>query len=242
MDGWDERGGGVGVVVASADGELSSGLVENLCADRFDAAAAASANDALSLLERTPPDALVLDGDLADGSALELIERVRDAGPDAPWDPGLAAIVLSRRGQPHHTVRALERGADDVVATPFHYPELLARLGAAVRRARGGVVGGVLRVRELSIDRNARRASISGRRVPLAAKEFALLVGLARHPARVFTKEELLRDVWGFRSMTRTRTVDSHASRLRRKLVAAGARTEFVENVWGVGYRLIADD
>jgi DNA-binding response OmpR family regulator len=80
--------------------------------------------------------------------------------------------------------------------------------------------------------------TVDGREVELSAKEFALLVKLASGPDRVFTREQLLRDVWGFRSLGRTRTLDSHASRLRRKLAAAGAG-EVVVNVWGVGYRLL---
>jgi DNA-binding response OmpR family regulator len=82
--------------------------------------------------------------------------------------------------------------------------------------------------------------TVHGLPVALAAKEFELLVKLAAEPVRVFTKEELLRDVWGFRSLGRTRTLDSHASRLRRKLAGAGA-DGCVLNVWGVGYRLLAD-
>jgi len=82
--------------------------------------------------------------------------------------------------------------------------------------------------------------TVHGRPVALAAKEYELLVKLAADPVRVFTKEELLREVWGFRSLGRTRTLDSHASRLRRKLAQAGAE-DCVLNVWGVGYRLLAD-
>ena len=90
------------------------------------------------------------------------------------------------------------------------------------------------------VDRAARRVTVAGERVALAGKEYALLLKLASEPTRVFTKDELLRDVWGFRSLGRTRTLDSHASRLRRKLGAPGSG-EYVLNVWGVGYRLVAD-
>jgi DNA-binding response OmpR family regulator len=90
---------------------------------------------------------------------------------------------------------------------------------------------------ELVIDRGTRRVSVAGRTVSLAGKEYELLLRLAADPERVFTKEQLLRDVWGFRSSGRTRTLDSHASRLRRKLAAAGAHG-YVLNVWGVGYKL----
>lgn len=83
---------------------------------------------------------------------------------------------------------------------------------------------------------------VQGRRVRLSQKEYELLLRLAREPDRVFTKAELLRDVWGYRVMGRTRTLDSHASRLRRKLREAGVTRELVDNVWGVGYRLLGTE
>jgi DNA-binding response OmpR family regulator len=133
-------------------------------------------------------------------------------------------------------VRALAGGCDDYVVRPFHYDELLARIRAVLRRVappeRDYIVAG-----ELEIDRAARRVLVAGVPVILAAKEYDLLVKLAGDPTRVFTKEELLREVWGFRSLGRTRTLDSHASRLRRKLSAEGG--DFVRNVWGVGYSLV---
>jgi DNA-binding response OmpR family regulator len=93
----------------------------------------------------------------------------------------------------------------------------------------------LLRGGGLAIDPASREVRLDGERVSVSAKEFALLLALAAEPLRVFTKEELLRDVWGFRSMGATRTLDSHACRLRRKLGSGG----FVVNVWGVGYRLV---
>ncbi len=94
-------------------------------------------------------------------------------------------------------------------------------------------------VRDLAIDLAARTVRVGGERVQLSAKEYDLLVALAEDPERVFRKEDLLRNVWGFRSLGRTRTLDSHASRLRRKLNADGD-CAYVLNVWGVGYRLVA--
>ena len=93
---------------------------------------------------------------------------------------------------------------------------------------------------EIEIDRRTRRVSVAGARVALPTKEYELLLKLAGDPHKVFTKEELLRDVWGFRSQGRTRTLDSHASRLRRRLARPG-QPAYVQNVWGVGYCLLAD-
>jgi DNA-binding response OmpR family regulator len=214
-------------------------LERNLAADDFVVHRAGSAEEALKLLRTTAPDAAVIDAALPGARGLGLVETIRAGHAEDAWTPAMPIVLVSLRPEPHDVVRGLERGADDYLAKPFHYPELLARLGAAIRRSEGTALGDVLRVRELSIDRNARRALVGGRVVALSAKEFALLAELARHPDRVFSKEDLLRDVWGFRSSARTRTVDSHASRLRRKLAGAGARTRYVANIWGVGYRLL---
>jgi DNA-binding response OmpR family regulator len=178
--------------------------------------------DAVELLEVTRPD-LVL---AADSLAADLCRRVAD----------IPIIVLGRAdSDPVDRVRAFDGGCDDYVPRPFHYEELLARIRAVLRRV-SPPPRERIEVGDLLIDRAARRVTVRGAAVPLAAKEYELLVKLAGEPGRVFTKEQLLREVWGFRSLGRTRTLDSHASRLRRKLAAAGG--DFVRNVWGVGYSL----
>jgi DNA-binding response OmpR family regulator len=125
----------------------------------------------------------------------------------------------------------------DAVGKPYSYPELLGRIQAILRRAQGRQSSGRLRVGDLDLDPASREVRVRGDRVDLSQKEFALLRALASEPTRVFTKEELLRDVWGFRSLGSTRTLDSHACRLRHKLALHGDR--FIVNVWGVGYRLV---
>lgn len=133
-------------------------------------------------------------------------------------------------------VRALEQGADDVVERHL-YLELVARIRALLRRAGSGQAD-VLEAANVVIDRRARQVRVGDTPVTLAGREFDLAAKLASDPRRVFTKQELLRDVWGVHAALRTRTVDSHASRLRRKLRCAGGG-ELVANVWGVGYRLL---
>ena len=183
----------------------------------------ASDSEALELAERSRPD-LVL---ASDSLALELCRRVGD----------VPVIVIGRPDSDAvDRVRAFAGGCDDYLARPFHYEELLARIRAVLRRV-SPPERDRLEVDDLTIDRAARRVLVRDIPVILAAKEYDLLVKLAGDPVRVFTKEELLREVWGFRSLGRTRTLDSHASRLRRKLSAAGG--DFVRNVWGVGYSLL---
>ena len=134
-------------------------------------------------------------------------------------------------------VRALDRGCDDFLARPFVYEELLARIRAVLRRTAPPRHETML-AGPISADLATRRVAVDGTTVALAGKEYELLLKLLTDPTRVFTKVQLLREVWGFRSLGRTRTLDSHASRLRRKL-SAGAPGPFVLNVWGVGYRLL---
>ena len=144
--------------------------------------------------------------------------------------------MLSGRATEADRVRGFAEGADDYVTKPFHYPEIAARIRAVLRR-RDGRRDGPRRVGDIFIDPSRREVRVGERQVRLANKEFSLLRALAGEPTRVFTKEELLRDVWGFRSMGRTRTLDSHASRLRRKLDPENG--SYVINVWGIGYRLV---
>jgi DNA-binding response OmpR family regulator len=134
-------------------------------------------------------------------------------------------------------VRAFQRGADDFVHRPVVYEELVARIRAVLRRTvppppERHAAG------DLVVDRATRSVEVRGEAVHLAGKEFELLWRLAAEPQRVFTKEELLRDVWGYRSLGRTRTLDSHVCRLRRKL-SFQPEDRFVVNVWGVGYKLL---
>jgi DNA-binding response OmpR family regulator len=123
------------------------------------------------------------------------------------------------------------------VPKPFSYGELRLRIAAILRRTQRRIGLGSLRIGELELDPAGREVRLRGRRVELSQKEFALLRALAADPTRVLTKQELLRDVWGYRTLGTTRTLDSHACRLRNKLGVDGDR--FVVNVWGVGYRLV---
>src|SRR5262245_21301027 len=147
---------------------------------------------------------------------------------------GDCAVIVLGGEDPVARVRALER-CDDYLAKPVAHEELIARIHAVLRRRppRGELidVGGVV------VDRAARRVLVDGVDIALAAKEYALLLKLASDPDRVFTREQVLRDVWGDRSYVPTRTLESHASRIRCKLAAAGLQG-WVVNVWGVGYKL----
>ena len=145
--------------------------------------------------------------------------------------------MLSGRVTELDLLRGFDRGCDDYMLKPFSYHELNARVRALLRRTQRRPGTGRMRVGSLELDPLSRQVWVRGEPVALSKKEFALLRALAGDPTRVFTREELLRGVWGFRAMGQTRTLDSHAFRLRQKLNRSGDR--YVINVWGVGYRLV---
>ena len=206
-------------------------LERQLVSDGFQVLQAAFGGEALALAERTRPDLVVC-------SELDLCERLREGEPGRTWNRDVPVIVLGpEEADAVDRVRAFQRGADDYLPRPVVYDELLARIRAVLRRT-SPPSPDLLEVGELAIDRPARVVTVRGDSVHLAGKEFELLVALAAEPNRVFTKDELLRNVWGYRSFTRTRTLDSHVSRLRAKL-ERGREDRFVVNVWGVGYKLV---
>jgi DNA-binding response OmpR family regulator len=226
------------ILVVEDDPATQTFLADNLSADGYDLLVAETARDALRLLERKYPDLALIDLGLPDVDGLALIERVRSAdGVATRVNPDVPLLVLTGRAGELDLQRGFERGADDYMVKPFNYTELRLRIRALLARADRRTRLGRLRIGELEVDPPSREARLRGRRLDLSQKEFALLRALASDPTRVFTKEELLRTVWGFRSLGSTRTLDSHACRLRQKLGVGGDR--FVVNVWGVGYRLV---
>jgi DNA-binding response OmpR family regulator len=199
------------LLLADAEPETRGLLERNLPRDGF------------QLVTPQAPFDLVLAGDVED------VERWLELAP---------VIVLGReRARTVDGIHALRRGCDDYVPRPFEYQELVERIRAVLRRARPRTTD-VVEAPPLTIDTRTRVVRVDGVHVQLAQKEYDLLLCLARDPDRVFTKADLLRDVWGFQVPGRTRTLDSHASRLRRKLRDASSSASLVENVWGVGYRL----
>ena len=213
-------------------------LADNLSADGFDVLEAESVSDARHLLETAFPDLAVVDLGLPDGDGLELLEEVRESDRIAGrLDPDLPLLVLSGRVSELDRLRGFDRGCDDYLIKPFSYFELSARVKALLRRTQRRPGRARLRIGSLELDSLSRQVWLRGEPVALSKKEYALLRALAAEPTRVFTREELLRGVWGFRAMGATRTLDSHAFRLRHKLNRAG--DQFVVNVWGVGYRLL---
>jgi DNA-binding response OmpR family regulator len=203
------------LVLAEPEASVRGFLERQLSSDGFDVLAF---GDPSELPRAADPDVLVL-GDP------EALDRCRIG--DCP-------VIVLGRADASERVRALER-CDDYLTRPFAYEELVARIRAVLRRR--APRDELIDLGELVVDRGGRRAVVDGRPLTLATKEYQLLLRLAQDPDRVFTREQLLRDVWGYRTFVPTRTVESHASRVRCKLAAAGL-PGWIVNVWGVGYKL----
>jgi DNA-binding response OmpR family regulator len=226
------------ILVVEDDDATRTFLADNLTADGYDLLVADCAADGLRRLEHGFPDLAIVDVGLPDRSGLDLVRAVRDAdGAMTRIVAGTPILLLSGRAEEIDRLRGFDRGADDFLAKPYSYPELRARVAALLRRAQGRRAGGALRIGALVVDPPSREVRLHGERISLSQKEFALLRLLASEPTRVWTKAEILRTVWGYRSLGTTRTLDSHACRLRHKLGVGGER--WIVNVWGVGYRLV---
>jgi DNA-binding response OmpR family regulator len=225
------------LLVVEDDEATAAFLADNLTADGYTVATAGGSAEGLRAIAARGPSLVVLDLRLEDGDGLELLDRVRTSdGLATRIDPDLPVVVVSGRTGDADRVRGFARGADDYVVKPFLYGELLARIRAVLRRTGARRRRGALRVGELTLDPATRAVRLGGHPVQLSAKEFALLQALAEDPTRVYGKNELLRNVWGYLSIGNSRTLDAHACRLRKKL--AGSPRPWIVNVRGVGYKL----
>lgn len=226
------------VLLLYGDEHAHLALADELALDGY---ALRRANNPTALQAICDPDdvaMVIFDGQTTRRCATLDVLRGLRAGVLAPQaKPGLHALWMSQNGELSDVLRAFEAGADDVLRAPFVYAELRARVGALLRRDLAAPPR-VIEYGALRIDTAAREVTFAAQSVKLRRQEYELLVHLARDPHRVYTKHELLRDVWGFRSSdVTTRTLASHASRLRRSLARAGAEG-WVNVTWGVGYRL----
>jgi two-component system, OmpR family, response regulator ResD len=196
---------------------------------------AADGQAALAAVERQRPDLVVLDLMLPGMGGLEVAQRLRGAGR-------LPIIMLTARGEETDRVVGLELGADDYVVKPFSPRELVARVKAVLRRAQpepeATSPASILNHGGLRLDTAARSATLHGSPLNLTAREFDLLAFLMRHPGQVFTREQLLDNVWGFTFASDMSTVTVHIRRLREKIERDPANPALLTTVWGVGYRL----
>jgi DNA-binding response OmpR family regulator len=222
------------VLVVEDDADVRHLLLRLLERDGY---AVAEAHDALGAMEAIgadPPDLVLLDLGLPDVDGMELLERIRGRS-------GVPVIMLTGRTAEQDRIAGLRGGADDYVAKPFSPGELSARVESVLRRTTGS--SAAPDVQELAfdglvIDRGAREVRVGGEVVSVTAKEFDLLAFLAAAPRQVFTREQLLRQVWESSAEWQDgATVTEHVRRLRRKVEADPDRPRWLVTVRGVGYR-----
>ncbi|MFD8685843.1 response regulator transcription factor [Streptomyces sp. NPDC059651] len=222
------------VLVVDDDPTVAEVVTGYLTRAGYEVTRAADGTAALEQYAARRPDLAVLDLMLPGMDGFEVCRRMRAHGP-------VPVIMLTARGDEDDRILGLETGADDYVTKPFSPRELVLRVDSVLRRARADAApsGRPAPVRGAGIvlDPAARHATWKGRPLALTLREFDLLAFFLRHPGRVFTREELMRGVWGW-DFGDLSTVTVHVRRLRGKVEADPARPELIRTVWGVGYRM----
>ena len=215
-----------GILVVEDEDRISSFVEKGLRAAGFSTRVVATGVEAVDFAASGSFDLMVLDIGLPDIDGFEVLRRVRAAGSALP------VIVLTARDSRADTVAGLEGGANDYMAKPFGFDELLARIRLRLRDA-SHLAGDTLTHDGLSLDTRTRRATVDGRQVDLSAREFGLAEEFLRHPDQVLSREQLLSRVWGFDFDPGSNVVDVYVRYLRAKFGA-----DRIETVRGMGYRL----
>jgi two-component system alkaline phosphatase synthesis response regulator PhoP len=233
------------VLVVEDDDAVAAGLVAGLEMVGFRVQHAPTGHEALARVRAEPPDCLVLDLRLPDMHGFDVCRQLRRPEPggatgSAPWNGPI--LILTALHDEVDKVVGLEIGADDYLTKPYSLRELVARIRAILRRTQHVPDPGqaaVLRYGTITVDLARQSVSRAGQPVALTATEFKLLVHLARHPGRVFSRDELLQVVWGHESFVGDeRTVDVHMSHLRQKLEEDPAHPRYLLTLRGAGYKL----
>ena len=218
------------VMVVDDDQDLSEMLGIVLTGAGIDVDLVSRGDEALDVFRNNPPDLVLLDVMLPGLDGIEVCRLIRA-------ESMVPIIMLSAKGDSFDVVRGLEAGADDYMVKPFKHPsELVARIRTRLRRTNTEILG-LLTIGDLAIDVTAHQVQRAGKQIALTRLEFDLLVALAKEPGRVFTRDALLSEVWGYRHSTDTRLVNVHVQRLRAKIEHDAERPEIVVTVRGIGYK-----
>jgi two-component system phosphate regulon response regulator PhoB len=221
------------IMVVEDEEPLGVLLRYNLEAEGYQVEIVARGDEAEIRLRENVPDLLVLDWMLPGLSGIELCRRLRMR----PETERLPVIMLTARGEESDRVRGLSTGADDYLVKPFSTPEFLARVKALLRRAKPEVLSSVLKVGDVMLDRESHRVYRKKSEIKLGPTEFRLLEFMMRHPGRVFSRGQLLDNVWGETIYIDERTVDVHVGRLR-KAVNTGRLPDVIRTIRGAGYAI----
>jgi two-component system response regulator MtrA len=218
------------VMVVDDDQDLAEMLGIVLTSSGFDVDLVSRGDEALEVFRNNPPDLVLLDVMLPGIDGIEVCRLIRQ-------ESMVPIVMLSAKGETQDIVRGLEAGADDYMQKPFRdKAELIARIRTRLRRTNADVTG-LLTIGDLVIDVTAHEVHRGPKAIQLTRLEFDLLVALAKDPGRVFTRDALLSEVWGYRHSTDTRLVNVHVQRLRSKVEHDPEHPEIVMTVRGVGYK-----
>jgi len=223
------------MLLVEDDASLAELLIWHFKREDFDVAHTIDGEEALLLAKEKVPDIVLLDWMVEGISGIEVCRRLRRATDTQ----NVPIIMLTARGEEEDRVRGLETGADDYVTKPFSPRELVARVGAVLRRVRPALAGEALSYADLEMDTVGHKVRRGGQVIPLGPTEFRLLKHFLEHPGHVFSRERLLDSVWGHDSDIESRTVDVHIRRLR-KAINEGGRQDIIRTVRSAGYALDA--
>lgn len=201
----------------------------------YEVAVADNGDEGLELYLGGGFNLVILDLMLPGKSGYDILEKISDT-KDIP------VIIVSAKDEEMSKIKGLNLGADDYVTKPFGMGELVARVNRLIKsyeKFRGGDIGGTITVRGLSIDEAGRRVYVDGTEIVLKQKEFDVLVFLMKNPNRVYSKETIFERVWGYDALSDASTVTVHIARIREKIEKNPSKPEYIETVWGAGYRFI---
>jgi two-component system response regulator MtrA len=218
------------VMVVDDDQDLAEMLGIVLTGAGIDVDLVSRGDEVMDVFRNNPPDLVLLDVMLPGLDGIEVCRLIRA-------ESMVPIVMLSAKGDTQDVVKGLEAGADDYMVKPFRHPsELIARIRTRLRRTNADV-SGLLTIGDLAIDVQAHQVTRGGKQIALTRLEFDLLVALAKEPGRVFTRDALLSEVWGYRHSTDTRLVNVHVLRLRSKIEHDAEHPEIVVTIRGVGYK-----
>jgi len=221
------------ILLVEDDRALAELLVYNLEREDFEVERTADGEEAMLLAQEKAPDLVLLDWMIEGISGIEVCRRLRRL----PATANVPIIMLTARGEETDRIRGLETGADDYITKPFSPRELVARVGAVLRRVRPALAGEQLSYADIEMDIVSHKVKRGGANLALGPTEFRLLRHFLEHPGRVFSRERLLDSVWGHDSDIEPRTVDVHIRRLR-KAINEGGRSDIIRTVRSAGYAL----
>ena len=217
------------IMVVDDDQDLAEMLGIVLTGAGYEVDLVNSGDQVMSIFQTNKPDLVLLDVMLPGLSGIEVAKEIRTHSM-------VPIVMLTAKGDTHDVVLGLEAGADDYMIKPFNPSELLARIKVRLRR-NAGVESTTLTIGDIQIDQVAHTIVSRGKTIPLTRLEFDLLVALAKEPGRVFTREALLDEVWGYQNATDTRLVNVHIQRLRAKIEVDVDNPQIIVTVRGVGYK-----